>query len=147
MFPGHRAPWYAALPPLLTCSLLKVTWYAAVSDQGEQKGEWNKNSIGWWYRHEDGTYTKNAWEKIHDKWYHFDAEGYMETGWKKFEDKWFYFSSSGSACSNQWKWINEKCYYFYNDGHMASEEWINGYYVNASGAWVKDAWRKNSLLF
>ena len=122
--------------------------YAAVSDQSEQKGTWKKSDLGWQYRHEDGSCTKNAWEKIHDKWYHFDKKGYMQTGWMEKDGKWYYFNPSGRACANQWQWINGKCYYFHNDGHMAEKEWIlnslNRYYVDASGAWVKDTWQKNS---
>lgn len=44
-------------------------------------GEWRNEGNGWWYEHEDGTYTKNNWEEIDKKWYLFDENGYMRTGW------------------------------------------------------------------
>lgn len=44
-------------------------------------GEWlqgtDDNSSKWWYKHNDGSYTKNGWEKIDDKWYLFDGDGWM----------------------------------------------------------------------
>lgn len=45
------------------------------------RGEWMHDGLGWWYKHSDGTYTKNNWEQIENKWYFFDAKGYMKTGW------------------------------------------------------------------
>ena len=44
-------------------------------------GKWIKASDGrWWYKHNDGTYTKNGWEYIDGKWYYFDSNGWMKTG-------------------------------------------------------------------
>lgn len=52
--------------------------------RAESKGKWIKGSNGkWWYKHYDGTYTKNDWEKIGGYWYYFDESGWMVTGWKK----------------------------------------------------------------
>lgn len=34
------------------------------------------DDIGWWYRHTDGTYTTNGWEKIGSEWFYFDDRGY-----------------------------------------------------------------------
>ena len=40
----------------------------------------------WWYRHNNGTYTKNGWEYINGKWYYFKINspnsGVMLTGWR-----------------------------------------------------------------
>ena len=48
-----------------------------------------------------------------------------------------------------WKWIEGSCYYFYEDGHMASDTWIDGSYVNGSGAWVEhpvlSGWQSNNV--
>ncbi len=46
-------------------------------------GEWKQDSIGWWYRNNDGTYPAGEWKWIDgdgDTWaesYCFDADGYM----------------------------------------------------------------------
>lgn len=40
-------------------------------------GKWIKDSMGWWYRHSDGSYTTNDWEYIAGEWYYFNKQGYM----------------------------------------------------------------------
>ena len=45
---------------------------------GLSKGQWYKDSTGWWYA--SGTsYLKNQWAQISGSWYYFDSNGYMET--------------------------------------------------------------------
>lgn len=90
-----------------------------------KKNEWKKDSKGWWYRHANGTYTRNAWEQIGGVWYHFDNNGYMESN----------------------KWIGS--YYVKSSGAMAKSEWVDGdkYYVDANGVWdktKKNEWKKDS---
>lgn len=80
-----------------------------------EKGTWILDSRGWWYNYYAGGYARNQWEKIQEKWYYFDEAGYMVTGWKQIGTTW---------------------YYMYGNGTMASDTWIDGYYVNKSGAWV-----------
>lgn len=41
------------------------------------RGQWVKQDGRWWYRHADGSYTRNGWECIDGKWYYFDHEGWM----------------------------------------------------------------------
>lgn len=41
------------------------------------KGQWVKQDGRWWYRHADGSYTRNGWECIDGEWYYFDHEGWM----------------------------------------------------------------------
>lgn len=61
------------------------------------RGEWIHDGIGWWYKHSDGTYTKNNWESIKDTWYFFDENGYMKTGWIEWEGKKYYCDQSDGA--------------------------------------------------
>lgn len=64
-----------------------VAWAATIP------GTWIQAADGrWWYKHNDGTYTKNDWESIDEKWYFFDESGWMVTGWKKVDGKWFYLN-------------------------------------------------------
>lgn len=60
-------------------------------------GEWIQDSTGWWYKHHDGSYTKNNWELIREDWYFFDENGYMKTGWVEWEGKQYYCDLSTGA--------------------------------------------------
>ena len=92
-----------------------------------------------WYRHADGSYTKNDWELINGKYYRFDEEGWMVTGWKKINGIWYYMDkTTGERYGEGWHWINGSCYYMNANGEMAADTWIDGYYVDASGKWIKD---------
>ena len=75
---------------------------------------------------------------LNGKMYYLQSSGAMKTGWQKISNTWYYFDSSGAMVSNGWRWINSKCYYFDKNGKMAADTWIGEYYVDASGAWVKD---------
>lgn len=44
---------------------------------GSGKAEWVKQDGRWWYRHADGSYTRDGWEQIDGTWYYFDAAGWM----------------------------------------------------------------------
>lgn len=99
------------------------------------KPAWQKNSKGWWYRHADGSYTQNNWEKINGKYYFFNASGYMVTGWQKVNGTWYYMDSNGVMVSSSWQKINGKWYYFRSDGSMAVNTWIGSNYVGADGVW------------
>ena len=107
------------------------------------KGEWIKNSKGWWYSWSDGTYPKSKFENISGKTYYFDASGYMVTGWQKIDGKWYYFSGSG-AMLKDWQKIDDKWYYFNGSGVMQTGwQKISGkqYYFSGSGAMVT-GWQK-----
>lgn len=82
------------------------------------KAEWRKDETGWWYRHVDGTYTTNGWEKIDGKWYYFNSNGYMATGWVKDKNKWYYLGTDGAMYENRWMNYNGKFYYLGADGAM-----------------------------
>lgn len=100
-------------------------------------GKWIKASDGrWWYKHNDGTYTKNGWEYIDGKWYYFDSNGWMKTGWIKVNNKWYYLNSSGAMVVG-WQKIGSTWYYFNSSGVMQTG-WkkINNrwYFLESNGA-------------
>ena len=83
-----------------------------------QKG-WIQNADGTWSYNHNGDFYKHTWLQINgQKWYHFNESGIMSTGWIKSNGEW---------------------YYLYSDGSMASNTVIDGYRLNASGAWVDDS--------
>ena len=110
------------------------------------KSAWVKGSKGWWYRHADGSYTKNGWEKINGKYYLFDASGYMLTGWQNVKGIWYYMNANGDMTSNAWQKLNNKWYYFNADGVMITKSWrqIAGkwYYFEADGSMAGKGWHQ-----
>ena len=80
------------------------------------KGASEGNTKKWWYKHSDGSYTANDWEKIDGEWYFFDYNGWMKTGWIV------------------WK---GKDYYLYGNGVMAHNTTLYGYKFDSNGVATK----------
>ena len=102
----------------------------------KSSGSWKKSGSRWWYKHSDGSYTTNGWEKIGDTWYYFDSEGWMKTGWIKEYGNWYYLDDSG-AMQTGWCWVSGSWYYLNTSGVMQTGlQTIGGneYYLNTSGA-------------
>lgn len=124
---------------------------------------WINSGGKWWYRHADGSYTRNDWERINGYWYYFDGSGWMQTGWLKLGNStyflnesgamltgwqlingnWFYMNGSGAMLTG-WQWIGNDWYYLYNNGVMKTG-WLElgetKYYLDGSGA-MKTGWFK-----
>ena len=132
-----------------------------------KSGTWIKAADGrYWYKHTDGTYTKNDWEYIDGSWYFFDANGWMlsaqwkqwegkwyylnpsgvmHTGWLNDNNKWYYFSSRG-IMQTGWITISGKEYFLCDDGHMHIgwlERWNGTFYLNSDGS-MQVGWKKIS---
>ena len=71
-------------------------------------GSWIQSNGRWWYKHSDGSYTRNGWEKINETWYYFDSEGWMKTGWFNEHGNWYYLDDSG-AMKTGWCLISGSC--------------------------------------
>ena len=118
-------------------------------------GSWVQSGSRWWYKHADGSYTTNDWEKINGVWYRFDNSGWMQTGWVK-DGSWYYLDGSGAmktgwlkdngnwyylqdsgAMKTGWMKVSGKWYYAYSSGALAINTTTpDGYRVNANGEWV-----------
>ncbi len=150
-------------------AMAKDTWIGdyyvdelGIWDTNKFKPQWILNSTGWWYRHEDGSYTTNDFEVINGQTYYFNAAGYMVTGWQLIDDTWYYFDGSG-AMKTGWVYVGNIWYYLDNEGKMLTGfqdiagqryyfndagymltgwQLIEGkyYYFDASGAMAKDTW-------
>lgn len=102
----------------------------------KMSGQWIQSGSRWWYRHNDGGYTRNGWEFINGKWYLFDRAGWMLTGWQKAGGTWYYLDAYGAMVTG---WMNDRgtWYYMTENGAMATG-WINlngrWYFLNGSGA-------------
>ena len=118
-------------------------------------GSWVQSGSRWWFKHSDGSYTSNGWEKINGVWYRFDNSGWMQTGWVK-DGSWYYLDGSGAmktgwlkdngswyylqdsgAMKTGWMKVSGKWYYAYSSGALAINTTTpDGYRVNANGEWV-----------
>lgn len=135
-----------------------------IANQNFQGQGWYKNGEYWNWLWSNGT-KLTGWYQENGEWYYFygngqmatefiDLGGYsyyfkinpsdgkaaMVTGWQCIDGKWFYFNPDSDgykglmkrAC---WSYIDGNWYYFYYDGQMARNTYVDGYYVNSSGAW------------
>ena len=109
---------------------------------------WIRSGSRWWYKHADGSYTANDWEKINGIWYRFDNSGWMQTGWVK-DGSWYYLDGSGAMKTgwlkdngswyylDSWMKVSGKWYYAYSSGALAINTTTpDGYRVNYKGEWV-----------
>ena len=96
---------------------------------------WVQSGSSWWYKHADGSYTTNGWEKINGTWYYFDQAGWMATGWVKDNGTWYYLKDNG-AMATGWYKVADKWYYSYASGALAVNTTVDGYTVNGNGEWV-----------
>ena len=118
---------------------------------GKESGEWIQDTVGWWYKNQDGTYPKSCWQQLSyngkTEWYHFDEQGYMQTGWFTDTDgNIYYLHAVGDGTRGRmvtgWNLIDGKWYYFntVSDGTKGalfiSRETPDGYRVDASGIWM-----------
>lgn len=117
-------------------TLLKTPQLVASAETPAQKAEWIKSGSRWWYKHADGSYTTNGWEKINGTWYYFDQAGWMTTGWVKDNGTWYYLNDNGSMATG-WYQVGGKWYYSYASGALAVNTTVDGYKVNHNGEWVK----------
>ena len=56
--------------------------------------------------------------------------------WKHGKKGWWYESSEGEYLCNGWNLIDGRYYYFHKDGYMAQNEWVHGYWLGKTGAWI-----------
>ena len=110
------------------------TWvlYDAV---GNKVTGWANVSGVWYYMDATGI-MKTGWINDNGTWYYCNASGAMQTGWLNDNGTWYYLQSNG-AMKTGWLNDNGTWYYLKSSGAMAANETIDGYYLNASGAWVK----------
>ena len=97
------------------------------------KAEWvySEKAGKWWYRHADGTWTENDWERIDDKWYYFDAEGWMAEGWVDWQGNRYYCMPKDGYMVTGAQTIDGKKYFFDEHGAMFHD----GFRKAESGNW------------
>ena len=97
--------------------------------------QWIRDGNRWWYRHADGSYTRNNWEMINGSWYYFDGAGWMAIGWLKLGNNWYYLNPGNGAMVTGWLQLGSTWYYMNGSGAMETDTWIGNSYVDANGVW------------
>lgn len=140
---------YGKVPGVSTRCDLNYTYMSVSSQSIAPKTGWISSGGRWWYRHTDGSYTRNDWERINGYWYHFDASGWMQTGWLKLGSTWYYLSGSGAMLTG-WQRIGGSWYYMNANGTMQTGwqklggEW---YYLCGSGAMLTGWYQVGSTWY
>ena len=106
-------------------------WYY-FNEYGVMETGWVSVDGKWYYLNEEDGSMETGWASVGGKWYYLNADGSMETGWVSVGGKWYHLDNSG-AMETGWVSVGGYWYYLNADGSMASNQWIDGYYVDASG--------------
>ncbi len=131
-----------------------------LTGEGENYSNWNAvvaadGSTSWTFTYADGTmaagtvevaadgstFEQPAWELINGKWFAFGADGVAEDNWI-WDTKlggWFFVDINNGMLTG-WQLIGNVWYYLNpvsdgNKGMCFLNRWIDGWYVDASGAW------------
>ena len=110
------------------------TWSYTNSDGTKAVG-WLKDNNTWYYLNAEGV-MQTGWIKDGSTWYYLNSSGAMQTGWVKDGEQWYYLNASGAMHTGWLKDTNGKWYYLYDNGVMAHSTVIDGYKLDASGAWI-----------
>lgn len=98
---------------------------------------WEKAGDKWRLYAAGERYAANQWAYSNKHWYLFDSNTYMLTGWQLVDGKWYYLNGDGSMATG-WVFLDNKWYCLAQNGEMyASTYTPDGYYVDATGAWVQ----------
>jgi len=97
---------------------------------------WKQDGANWTLFDATGTKVANKWVNVSGVWYFLKADGVMATGWHNDNGTWYFLKSSGAMATG---WYNDNgTWYFLNEsGAMLANTTVDGYILNASGAWVK----------
>ena len=125
-------------------------WYY-MDQWGAMQTGWVLVDSNWYYMNTDGSMAI-GWVSVNGHWYYMDQWGAMQTGWALVDSNWYYLNTDGSmaigwvfvnnhwyymdqwgAMQTGWVLVGSDWYYLNTDGSMASSQWIDGYYVDASG--------------
>jgi len=96
---------------------------------------WVETEAGWKYGTEEG-YVESGWYKVKDNWCWFEDGIAVQSSWRKIDGTWYYLNSYCFAARG-WAKVDGK-WYFFNDGcAMLANTVVDGYTLDASGAWVE----------
>ena len=114
------------------------TGWVSVNGYWYYMDQWGAMQTGWvsvngyWYYMDQWGAMQTGWVSVNGYWYYMDQWGAMQTGWVSVNGHWYYMDQWG-AMQTGWVLVGSDWYYMNTDGSMATSQWIDGYYVDASG--------------
>ena len=114
------------------------TGWVAVDGHWYYMDQWGAMCTGWvsvnghWYYMDQWGAMQTGWALVDSNWYYLNTDGSMAIGWVAVNGHWYYMDQWG-AMQTGWVLVGSDWYYLNTDGSMASSQWIDGYYVDASG--------------
>ena len=139
-------------------------WYYRYPDGTLQKNGWIKVNGNWYLFNKEGEMLTGK-QSTQSGTYMLAPTGEMLTGWQKSGNNWYFFKNEAGAADEGvmltktwitepdgktyylgdkgemltgWRQIGSSWYFFDASGVLARNTWINTFYVNADGAWVKN---------
>lgn len=138
------------------------SWYYYYPDGSCQKNSWLQVGGKWYLFQSDGRML-TGWQNRNNQTYYLTDSGEMWTGWLRAGNQWYYLnptkdSFEGCLLRSRWENIGGKTYYFNSNGamlegwnqvdgnwyyfypgygHKAVNTWIDTFYVNQDGVWVR----------
>lgn len=97
---------------------------------------WVQNNGQWNYINEKGS-KDTGWKQVSGVWYYLGNDGAMKIGWQNVNGDWYYLENSGAMKIGWIENSDGKWYYLLPSGVMAKNTTINGYKLDANGAWTK----------
>ncbi len=121
------------------------SWYYYDTTYGRKVTGWQSVGGTWYYLDPaaDGKMACGGWQNIGGVWYFLYGNGAMATNWLSTGGAWYYLGGDG-AMKTGWQAIGGNWYYFYKEndpnggvhGMMAANTTIDGYRLQADGAWL-----------
>lgn len=109
-------------------------WYY-LTDSGAMATGWYVAGGSWYFSDSSGHMYGGGWHLINNQWYYMDGSGRMLTGWIIPDGRWYYLTGSG-AMATGWYFVGDRWYYSNASGINLNNQYVNGYWLDASGAWT-----------
>ena len=137
-------------------------WYYYYPDGSYQREGWVLVADKWYLFQADGRML-TGWQDRNGQTYYLTNNGDMVVGWVQWGNRWYYMNPTkdafeGAMLRERWADVNGISYYFGSDGAMAEgwvqvdgnwyyfypgsgqkavNTWVDTFYVNESGIWVR----------
>lgn len=111
-------------------------WYFLDHNNGSMKTGWIFSEGKWYYLSSSGA-MNTGWLWRNNSWYYLNKSGEMAVSWIKIHHSWYYLDPLYGQMKTGWYQVGNDWYYSYSSGELAVSTTINGYRLNANGAWVK----------